>query len=156
MPGRGPAAGFIAIPVFIKLWAGEDCSTPAQNCKNISFYAYRRLFAFPYISVTVASLCKSPLLRSGCCEAGSSDNMHSGDSLQEELRATVLGVFLQVSISEAELITKQSPGPMKQHLSEAMATPGKSNSRTNSNFMGYLLIWVLRKRLTSRCIQPFF
>jgi len=65
--------------------------------------------------------------------------MHSGDSLQEELRATVLGLFLQMSISEAEPITKQSPGPMKQHLSEAMATPGKSNSSTNSNFMGISL-----------------
>ena len=87
MHERAASAGFIAIPVFIKLWAGEDCSTPAQNCKNISFYAYRRLFAFPYISVTVASLCKSPLLRSGGWEAGSSDNMHSGDSLQEALQS---------------------------------------------------------------------
>ena len=43
--------------------------------------------------------------------------------------------FLQISISEAELITKQSPGPMKQHLSAAMAAAGKSNSRTNSSFM---------------------
>jgi hypothetical protein len=65
--------------------------------------------------------------------------MHSGDSLHEECRATVLGVFLQVSISETELITKHSPGPMKQHFSEAMATPGKSKSRTSSNFMGISL-----------------
>jgi hypothetical protein len=65
--------------------------------------------------------------------------MHSGDSLQEAFKARVLGVVLHVSISEEELITKHSPGPMKQHLSEAMATLGKSNSRTNSNFMGISL-----------------
>jgi hypothetical protein len=100
---------------------------------------YRTLFAFPDTFVKVASLCKSPLLNSGGWGTGSSDNMHSGDSLQEELRAMVLGVFLQICISEAELIIKQSPGPMKQHLSEAMATLGKSNSRTSSHFMGISL-----------------
>lgn len=67
--------------------------------------------------------------------------MHSGDSLQEECRAKVLGVLLQVSISEAELITKHSPGPSKQHLSEAMATLGKSKKRTNSNLIGISLSW---------------
>jgi hypothetical protein len=101
--------------------------------------AYRTVFAFPDISVNVASPCKSPFLSSGVWGAGSSDNMHSGDSLQVELRATVLGVVLQVSISEAELITEQSPGPLKQHLSDAMATLGKSNSRTSSHFMGISL-----------------
>jgi hypothetical protein len=57
--------------------------------------------------------------------------MHSGDSLQEALSGRVFGVFLQVSNSEAEPITKQSPGPLKQHFSEAMATLGKSKIRTN-------------------------
>ncbi len=100
---------------------------------------YRTVFAFPAMSVNVASLCNSPLLNSGCWGTGSSDNIHSGDSLQVECRATVLGVLLQVSISEAELIAKQSPGPTKQHVSEAMATPGKRNKRTNSHFMGISL-----------------
>jgi len=105
----------------------------------VQSFVYRTLFAFPDISVNVASLCKSPPLNAADWGVGSSDNMHSGDSLQVELRATVLGVVLQVSISEAELITEQSPGPLKQHLSDAMATLGKSNSRTNSNFMGISL-----------------
>jgi hypothetical protein len=109
------------------------------TCKYCSPSVYRTLFAFPDISVNVASLCKSPLLNAADCGPGSSDNMHSGDSLQEELRATVLGVFSQISISEAELITRQSPGPLKLQVSEAIATPGKSNSRTNSNFMGISL-----------------
>jgi hypothetical protein len=100
---------------------------------------YWTLFAFPDISVSVASLCESPPLNAADWGAGSSDNMHSGESLQVECRATVLGVLLQASISEAELIAKQSPGPTKQHVSEAMATPGKSNKRTNSNFMGISL-----------------
>jgi len=78
--------------------------------------------------------------------------MHSDDSLQEEFRDAVLGVFLQISISEAELIAKQSPGPMKQHLSEAMAALGKSNSRTNSNFMGISLSGFL---VEGRCRVAF-
>jgi hypothetical protein len=85
--------------------------------------------------MNVAPPC-NPLLNSGGWEAGSCDNMHSGDSLQVACRATVLGLFLHISTCEAELITKQSPGPTKQHFSEAIATPGKSNSRTNNNFMG--------------------
>jgi len=126
----------------------------SRDLQILESAVYRTLFAFPDISVTVASLCNSPLLNSCGWGAGSSDNIHSGDSLQVECRATVLGVFLQVSISEAELIEKQSPGPTKQHVSEAMATPGKSNKRTNSHFMGISLIWVLRGRLMLRCIQP--
>jgi hypothetical protein len=120
--------------VFFGRWISGN-----RDLQTFQSSAYRTPCAFPDISVGVASPCKSPLISSGGWGVGSSDNMHSGDSLQDELRATVLGVLLQISISAVELITKQSPGPTKQHSSEAMATPGKSNSRISSNFMGVSL-----------------
>ncbi len=105
--------------------------------------------------MNVAFWGESPLLFPGGWGVGSSDNMHSGASLQEESRASRLGFLLQASISEEELITKHSPGPTKQHCSEARATPGKSRSRINSDFMGISLSMVLSEWLMSIGIQPF-